>query len=71
MTVTALGLVAGLALAAAFTRLMQAALYGVAPLDPVSFAAAPLALAVVAFLACTLPARRAAATDPAIALRRE
>jgi predicted permease len=71
MTVTVVGLAVGLMLAAALTRLMQAALYGIQPLDPVSFVAAPAALVVVALIACVIPARRAAATDPATALRRE
>jgi putative ABC transport system permease protein len=46
-------------------------LFGVAPLDPISFTAAPFVLAIVALLACILPARRAASTDPAEALRCE
>jgi putative ABC transport system permease protein len=65
------GLAIGLVAAAALTRLMQGVLFGVAPLDAVSFAAAPLVLAIVAVLACLLPARRAASTDPAEALRCE
>ena len=68
---TAIGLAAGLAGAAALTRLMRSVLFGVAPLDPVSFAVAPVVLAVVAAAACLLPANRAASTDPAEALRCE
>lgn len=71
MAVAVAGLAVGLVSAAALTRLMQAALYGVQPLDPVSFVAAPAVLIVVALVACTIPARRAAAIDPAHALRRE
>jgi ABC-type antimicrobial peptide transport system permease subunit len=71
MTVAVAGLAVGLVIAAALTRLMQAALYGIQPLDPVSFATAPAALVVVALIACAIPARRAAAIDPADALRRE
>lgn len=48
---------------------MEAALYGVQPLDPVAFMAAPIVLLVVSLVACTVPARRAAAIDPADALR--
>jgi len=69
--VTAIGLALGIAGAAGLTRLMQQMLFGVTPLDWVSFTAAPLVLLVVALLACLLPARRAAATDPAVALRYE
>ncbi|MGH9143693.1 MAG: FtsX-like permease family protein, partial [Vicinamibacterales bacterium] len=66
-----LGLALGLAAAAALTRLMQSVLFGVAPLDPLSFGAAPLVLALVALLACLVPARRAASIDPAEVLRCE
>jgi predicted permease len=71
MTIVVLGLAIGLASAAALTRLMQSLLVGVQPMDTVSFIAAPAALVVVALIACAVPARRAAATDPAIALRCE
>jgi ABC-type lipoprotein release transport system permease subunit len=46
-------------------------LFGVRPLDPATFAAVFGTLAVTAFLACYLPARRAMAVDPIIALRNE
>jgi putative ABC transport system permease protein len=71
LAVTGVGLAVGLAGAAMVTRLMQGALFGVAPLDPVSFAAAPLALVPVAIVSAALPALRAASTDPAEALRCE
>ena len=58
-------------LAAAATRLMQSALFGVTPLDPISFAAAPIVLVFVATIACLLPAARAAAVHPSEALRCE
>jgi ABC-type lipoprotein release transport system permease subunit len=44
-------------------------LYGVAPLDPVTFAAVPVVLGLATLAACILPARRAAALDPITALR--
>jgi len=71
LALATVGLAAGLGAAAALTRFMQAALFGVEPLDAVSFAAAPLVLLLVAAAACLLPAARAAATDPAEALRSE
>lgn len=71
LAVTAAGLLIGVAGAAALSRLMAGLLFGVTTLDPVSFAAAPLVLAVVAAAACLLPARRAAAVDPSEALRCE
>jgi putative ABC transport system permease protein len=71
MAVVLFGLAIGLLSAAALTRLMQTLLVGVEPLDVTSFAVAPAALACVALVACAVPARRAAATDPAIALRCE
>ena len=55
----------------ALTRFMQGVLFGVAPLDAVSFVAAPAVLALVAAAACLVPARRAAAINPADALRSE
>jgi putative ABC transport system permease protein len=67
----ALGLALGLLAAAGLTRLMQGVLFGITPLDPISFAAAPFVLALVALFACVIPARRAASTDPAEALRCE
>ena len=71
LLVTSIGLVLGLAGAAALTRVMQSLLFGVTPLDPVAFATAPILLVPVACVACLLPANRAAKTDPAEALRAE
>jgi putative ABC transport system permease protein len=68
---TLAGVAIGLAAAAALTRLMQAVLFGVTPLDALAFTLAPLALVPVAVGACLLPALRAASTDPAVALRCE
>jgi ABC-type lipoprotein release transport system permease subunit len=64
-------LAVGLAAAAALTRWMQSILFGVTPLDAVSFTAAPVILMIVAFGACLRPALRAARSEPAAALRSE
>jgi ABC-type antimicrobial peptide transport system permease subunit len=71
LTLTVAGLAIGLGAALGVTRLMASLLFGVTSLDAVSFAAAPLALLGVAAAACLIPARRAAAVDPAEALRGE
>jgi putative ABC transport system permease protein len=65
------GLLIGLPAAAASCHLLSALLYGVAPLDPLTFTTAPLMLLAVAALACYLPAARAARIDPAVTLRSE
>ncbi len=71
MKVAAIGLAAGLVAAAVLTRFMAGLLYGVSPADPATLAAVALLLGGIALLACYLPARRATAVDPAIALRCE
>ena len=68
---TAAGLAIGLGAAAALTRYLEAMLFGITPLDAVTFVAAPVVLALVALVACLLPARRATSIDPMIALRCE
>jgi ABC-type antimicrobial peptide transport system permease subunit len=69
MLLTLVGLVIGLAGAAALTRTLSGLIYGVGTLDPVTFAAVPALLCVVALAACFLPARRAASVDPISTLR--
>jgi predicted permease len=71
MTPVAFGGIAGMLAAVLATRALRSMLFGVTPLDPVSFAAAPAVLAIVAALACYLPARRATRVDPLVALRDE
>jgi hypothetical protein len=56
---------------AALVRSLSTLLFGVPPLDPVTFVVAPLTLTVVALLACLAPAVRALSTDPVAALRAE
>ena len=63
------GLAAGLAGAAVVTRLMQALLFNVSPVDPLTFTAVAAALVVTAAAACYLPTRRAIRVDPVNTLR--
>jgi putative ABC transport system permease protein len=66
-----IGVVAGLIIAFWASRLMDSLLYGVSSQDPVTYGLVGATLLVVAALASWLPARRAAAVDPATALRQE
>jgi ABC-type antimicrobial peptide transport system permease subunit len=65
------GVAVGLAGAFALTRAMRSLLFGVGAADPVTFLGVPVLLVVAAIGASLLPARRAAAIDPAISLRSE
>jgi putative ABC transport system permease protein len=65
------GIALGLAGAVALSRYLQSLLYGVGPMDPATFVAAPLAMTAVAGAASYLAARRATRVDPLAALRSE
>jgi predicted permease len=66
-----IGVVCGFAVAFAVTRLLTSLLFGVSPMDPVTWLAACLALGVAAALASYIPSRRTASVDPVEALRAE
>lgn len=69
MWLSFLGIAFGIAAAFLLTRMMTSLLYGITASDPLTFIGISLLLAVVALLACLIPARRAIKVDPIIALR--
>jgi putative ABC transport system permease protein len=71
MTLTAVGVVIGVGGAIALTRLMHSLLFNTSATDPFTFVLISVLLSLAAFLACYIPARRAAKVDPLIALRYE
>ena len=71
MRLAGFGLALGLAAAFGAVRVISRLLFGVRPLDPLTFVVVLAVLAVIALIACYLPARRAMAVDPIIALRQD
>jgi len=71
LRIVVVGLIVGLAGAAALTRVLQRFLFGVTPTDPIAFTIVTLLLMAVGLLAAWLPARRATRIDPCAALRAE
>jgi predicted permease len=71
LRLTGLGLAIGLVCAIALMRLMKSLLFGISPLDPLTYTSVPILLAGAALLASYLPARRAAAVDPVETLKAE
>ncbi len=71
MRPVAVGAAIGLLGAVALTTLMQSLLFGVAAVDPATYAVATVTLAVISLAACAMPALRATRVDPLVALRDE
>jgi predicted permease len=71
LLLTAAGVAIGLGTAAVLMQSMKSLLFGISPLDPLTYMTVPLLLVIAAALASYLPARRAAAVDPVEALRAE
>jgi predicted permease len=71
LVLTAIGVAIGLGAAAGLTQLMKSLLFGVSPVDPLTYLAIPLVLVTCAAVASYLPARRAAQVDPVGALKAE
>jgi putative ABC transport system permease protein len=71
LRLTGLGLAIGLSGAAAGTHMLSSLLYGIKPIDPLTFIAVPLLLGLVGMAASYIPARRATKVDPMVALRYE
>ena len=71
LKLVALGIGVGVPIAVASGYSLRAFLFGVAPIDPTALAAACAVLALAGLLAAYIPARRAAAVDPLVALRCE
>ena len=64
LALAGVGIVVGLAAAATLTRLMSTLLFGLTPIDPVTYVAVAVVLTTATVLASYVPARRAASVDP-------
>jgi ABC-type antimicrobial peptide transport system permease subunit len=71
MAVVALGVGVGVVGALALSRVLTSLVFDVSVRDPLTYVVVAASLAAVALVACVLPARKAARTDPLVALRSE
>jgi predicted permease len=71
MALASPGVIIGLLGSLVFTRMMRGLLFGVSPIDPLTFVAIPVVLVLVALLASYIPAQRATRVDPTVSLRSE
>jgi putative ABC transport system permease protein len=71
MRLAVIGVVCGIVLALLSTRVLASMLFGVSPIDPLTFGAMAIFLTAVGLAACMIPARRASRTDPMTAIRAE
>ncbi|MGH9630751.1 MAG: FtsX-like permease family protein [Bryobacteraceae bacterium] len=71
LRLASIGIVAGICLSAVVTQVLRRFLIGVNPLDPVTFVTASMLWILISVLASYLPARRASAIPPLVALRHE
>jgi ABC-type antimicrobial peptide transport system permease subunit len=69
LRLTVVGLVTGLVASFGLTRLLQAQLFNIRPTDPATLTSVAAFIAVVAFVACYIPAQRATRVDPMVTLR--
>ena len=71
LRLTFVGLIAGLVAAFAFSRVLRTQLFNVTPSDPATLTGVAVVIALVALVACYIPASRATRVDPMVVLRDE
>jgi predicted permease len=71
LVVATAGSASGLVTAALLTRFLRSFLFGISPLDPLTFCTVPIVMLLLAMFAASIPARRAASVDPMDTLRNE